>query len=138
MRAINNIPYTPEKEEKTIYMWRDIERRAKKHGLPVPKTPVPYPLQEFDLANKIGLVANKEGWFLEYFRETYKVWFLEGKEAGSERNLEETFKNLEKKNIRKSPKTALKKPLMGLQESSQNHQKIHTKNKHISLKAPII
>ena len=42
------------------------------------------------------MVANKEGWYLEYFRETYKVWFLEGKEAGSERNLEETFKNLEK------------------------------------------
>ena len=42
------------------------------------------------------MVANKEGWYLEYFRETYKVWFLEGKEAGSEQNLEETFKNLEK------------------------------------------
>ncbi len=96
MKAQNNIPFPPEKEEKTRYMWRDIERRAKKYGLPVPKTPVPYPLQEFDLANKIGLVANKEGWYLEYFRETYKVWFLEGKEAGSERNLEETFKNLRK------------------------------------------
>ena len=77
-------------------MWRDIEARAKKHGLPVHKTPVPYPLQEYDLANKIGLVANKEGWYLEYFREMYKVWFLKGKEAGSERNLEETFKNLKK------------------------------------------
>ena len=96
MRTQNNIPFPPEKKEKTRYMWRDIERRAKKYGLPVPKTPVPYPLQEFDLANKIGLIANKEGWYLEYFRETYKVWFLEGKEAGSERNLEETFKNLEK------------------------------------------
>ena len=96
MKAQNNIPFPPEKEEKTRYMWRDIERRAKKHGLPVPKTPVPYPLQKFDLANKIGLVANKEGWYLEYFRETYKVWFLEGKEAGSEQNLEETFKNLGK------------------------------------------
>ncbi len=96
MRAQNNIPFPPEKEEKTRYMWRDIERRAKKYGLPVPKTPVPYPLQNFDLANKIGLVANKEGWYLEYFRETYKVWFLEGEEAGSKQNLEETFKNLKK------------------------------------------
>ena len=33
---------------------------------------------------------------MEYFRETYKVWFLEGKEAGSKQNLEETLKNLEK------------------------------------------
>ena len=96
MRGQNNIPFLPEKEKKTRYMWRDIEWRAKKYGLPVPKTPVPYPLQEYDLANKIGLVANKEGWYLEYFRETYKVWFLEGKEVGSEQNLEETFKNLGK------------------------------------------
>ena len=96
MRAQNNIPFPPEKKEKTRYMWRDIERRAKKHGLPAPKTPVPYPLQEFDLANKIGLVANIEGWYLEYFRETYKVWFLEGKEAGSKQNLKETFKNINK------------------------------------------
>ena len=96
MRTQNNIPFPPEKKEKTRYMWRDIERRAKKHGLPVPRAPVPYPLQEFDLANKIGLVANIEGWYLEYFRETYKVWFLEGKEAGSKQNLEETFKNLDK------------------------------------------
>ena len=96
MRAQNNIPFPPEKGEKTRYMWRDIERRAKKYGIPVPITPVPYPLKNFDLANKIGLVANKEGWYLEYFRETYKVWFLEGKEAGSKQNLEETLKNLEK------------------------------------------
>ena len=96
MRTQNNIPFPPEKKEKTRYMWRDIERRAKKHGLPVPRTPVPYPLQEFDLANKIGLVANIEGWYLEYFRETYKVWFLEGKEAGSKQNLKETFKNINK------------------------------------------
>ena len=108
MKAQNNIPFPPEKEEKTRYMWRDIERRAKKYGLPVPKTPVPYPLQEFDLANKIGLVANKEGWYLEYFRETYKVWFLEGKEAGSEQNLEETFKNLVPQKILDRDKLPLK------------------------------
>ena len=96
MRTQNNVPFPPEKEEKTRYMWRDIERRAKKHGLPVPITPAPYPLQNFDLANQIGLVANKEGWYLEYFRETYMVWFLKGMEAGSKQNLEETFKNLDK------------------------------------------
>ena len=96
MRAQNNIRFPLEKKEKTKYMWRDIERRAKRYGLPVPKTPVPYPLQEYDLANKIGMVAYKEGWYLEYFRETYKVWFLGGKEAGSEQNLEETFKKLNK------------------------------------------
>ena len=77
-------------------MWRDIERRAQKYALPLPKNPIPYPLQNFDLANKVGLVANNEGWYLEYFREAYKVWFLKGKEAGSEQNLRETFKKLGK------------------------------------------
>ena len=96
MRTQDNIPFPPEKQEKTKYMWRDIERRAQKYGLPVPKTPVPYPLQNFDLANKVGLVANNEGWYLEYLREAYKVWFLEGKEAGSEQNLKDTLQNLSK------------------------------------------
>ena len=93
MRTQNNVPFPPEEEDKTRYMWWDIERRAKKYALPIPKTPVPYPLKNFDLANKVGLVANKEDWYLEYFRETYKFWFLEGKEAGSKENLDKTFKN---------------------------------------------
>ena len=96
MRTQNNIPFPPEKQEKTRYMWRDIERRAQKYALPVPINPIPYPLQNFDLANKVGLVANSEGWYLEYFREAYKGWFLRGLEAGSEQNLRETFKNLGK------------------------------------------
>ena len=40
MKAQNYIPFPPEKEEKTRYIWRDIERQAKKHGLPALKTPV--------------------------------------------------------------------------------------------------
>ena len=47
MRTQDNIPFPTEKQEKTKYMWRDIERRAQKYALPVPKTPVPYPLQNF-------------------------------------------------------------------------------------------
>ena len=86
MRTQNNIPFPLEKQEKTKYMWRDIERWARKFGLPAPKMPVPYPLQNFDLANLVGLVANKENWYLEYFKETYKCWFLERKEAGSKDN----------------------------------------------------
>ena len=73
-------------------MWRDIERRTLKYALPVPKNPIPQQLQSSDLANKIGLVANNEGWYLEYFREAYKVCFLRGKEAESGPNLRETLK----------------------------------------------
>ena len=96
MRTQDNIPFPTEKQEKTKYMWRDIERRAQKYALPIPKIPVPYPIQNFDLANKVGLVAKNKGWYLEYLREAYKVWVLEVKEAGSEQNLKDTLQNLRK------------------------------------------
>ncbi|PPR77062.1 MAG: 2-hydroxychromene-2-carboxylate isomerase [Alphaproteobacteria bacterium MarineAlpha3_Bin5] len=87
MKAMDNIPFPPSKKSKVDYMWRDIERRAQFYGLPKPKLPAPYPLKEFDRANLIGIVLNTNGKFLEYFEETYRVWFLEGLEAGSEKNL---------------------------------------------------
>ena len=123
MRTQDNIPFPPEKQEKTKYMWRDIERRAQKYALPVPKTPVPYPLQNFDLANKVGLVANNEGWYLEYLREAYKAWFLEGKEAGSEQNLKDTLKNLSKnfyETIEKSKEQAIDKEYISNTDEALN------------------
>lgn len=56
--------------------------------MPEPKSSVPYPLQEFERANKVGIILNKRGRHLEYFEETYKLWFLSGLEAGSEDNLQ--------------------------------------------------
>ena len=94
MRAQNNIPFPPEKKEKTRYMWRDIERRADWYGLPKPKLPAPYPLQEIDQANKVGIVLNQQGRYLEYFEETYRLWFVSGMEAGSEENLRLVLKTM--------------------------------------------
>ena len=74
-------------------MWRDIERRAKFYGF-FAKVPVPYPLTEFDLANKIAILGLKEGWGVEYIRLTYKRWFQEGKEPAVEPNISEIFKLL--------------------------------------------
>ena len=51
MKGVDNIPFPPSKKPKVDYMWRDIEIRAKVYGLPNPKLPAPYPLQEFDRAN---------------------------------------------------------------------------------------
>ena len=96
MREMDNIPFPPSKESKVRHMWRDIERRAELYGLPIPKVPAPYPLKEFDLANQIGIVANTEGWFLEYLETTYSLWFLEGLEAGSDQNLRQVFSLLDK------------------------------------------
>ena len=88
MKEMNNIPFPKDKKNKVDYMWRDIERRAEGYGF-FAKTPVPYPLSEFDLANKLAILGIKEGWGIDYVRLTYKRWFQEGKEPATEPNISE-------------------------------------------------
>ena len=88
MKEMNNIPFPKDKKNKVDYMWRDIERRAERYGF-FAKTPAPYPLSEFDLANKIAILGLKEGWGIDYVRLTYKRWFQEGKEPATEPNISE-------------------------------------------------
>ena len=88
MKNMDNIPFPSSKKTKVDYMWRDIQRRAEFYSLPVPHVPVPYPLKEFDRANLVGIVMERDGKYLEYLEETYRAWFLDGLEAGSEQNLE--------------------------------------------------
>ena len=73
---------------------RSIQRRAKFYSIPEPLSQVPYPLQEFDKANLVGIVMNKRGKYLEYLKETYRLWFLNGVEAGSKENLRSVFSTL--------------------------------------------
>ena len=93
MNEMNNHPFPDDKKNKVDYMWRDIERRAEGYGFSA-KTPVPYPLTEFDLANKLAILGLKEGWGIDYVRLTYKKWFREGKEPAIEPNISEIFKEL--------------------------------------------
>ena len=93
MKEMNNIPFPPDKKNKVDYMWRDIERRAEGYGF-FAKTPVPYPLREFDLANKLAILGLKEGWGIDYVRLTYKRWFQDGKEPATEPNISEIFQEL--------------------------------------------
>ena len=93
MKEMDNIPFPPNKKNKVDYMWRDIERRAKFYGF-FANVPVPYPLTEFDLANKIAILGLKGEWGVEYIRLTYKRWFQEGKEPAVEPNISEIFKLL--------------------------------------------
>jgi 2-hydroxychromene-2-carboxylate isomerase len=95
MKSMDNIPFPSSKKTKVDYMWRDIERRAEWYGLPKPKLPAPYPLQAFDQANKVGIVLNQKGKYLEYFEETYRIWFVSGIEAGSEENLRLVFNSMQ-------------------------------------------
>lgn len=85
MQEMNNVPFAG-KPAKEAYMWRDVERRALQYGLPI-KRPVEYPLENFDLANRIAIVAEQEGWCPEYVKTSYRLWFQEGLPAGDEQNL---------------------------------------------------
>ena len=93
MNEMNNHPFPPDKKNKVDYMWRDIERRAERYGF-FAKTPVPYPLTEFDLANKLAILGLKEDWGINYVRLTYRRWFQEGREPATEPNLSEIFREL--------------------------------------------
>ena len=70
MREQNNVPLAT-KPVKMGYMWRDIERRAGGYGLPI-KVPAPYPLQEFDLANRLAVLGLAEGWGKAYIVASYR------------------------------------------------------------------
>ena len=93
MREMNNIPFPKDKLNKVNYMWRDIERRAEGYGF-FAKTPVPYPLSEFDLANQIAILGLKKGWGIDYVRLTYKKWFQEGKEPAIDPSITEVCREL--------------------------------------------
>lgn len=85
----NNVPFK-DKPVKTAYMWRDIERRADQHGLPV-RVPAPYPLPELPFANAVAVLGMREGWGWDYVKETYRRWFVAGQPPGEAPNLPESL-----------------------------------------------
>ena len=99
MREMDNIPFPPNKQTKVEYMWRDIERRARGYGFKA-NVPAPYPLKEFDLANRVSVLAMQEGWCEDYVRETYRLWFIDGHEAGSDVNLTQTLSEVGQDKLR--------------------------------------
>jgi 2-hydroxychromene-2-carboxylate isomerase len=91
MIEMDNIP--ARKPAKLAYMWRDIERRAAGALCDFPRRP-PYPLKNFDLANRIAVVGAAEDWCPDYVRATYSRWFGLGEEAGSEPNVSASLKEI--------------------------------------------
>ena len=121
MKEMNNIPFPKEKVNKVNYMWRDIERRAEGYGF-FAKTPVPYPLTEFDLANKLAILGLEEGWGIDYVRLTYKRWFQEGKEPAVEPNISEICNELKidkNKVIEKANSDKIEKEYLANTESAR-------------------
>ena len=124
MKEMNNIPFPKDKKNKVDYMWRDIERRAEGYGF-FAKTPVPYPLSEFDLANKLAILGLKEGWGVDYVRLTYKRWFQEGKEPATEPNISEICNelNIDKGQvISKANAEDIEKEYLANTESARNNK----------------
>ena len=93
MREMDNVPFPPTKQAKVDYMWRDIQRRASGYGFEA-RVPAPYPLKEFDLANRIAVLGMQEGWCSNYVQATYRRWFLEWLEPGSEPNVSESLREI--------------------------------------------
>ena len=118
MKEMNNIPFPKEKMNKVNYMWRDIERRAEGYGF-FAKTPVPYPLSEFDLANQIAVLGLEKDWGVDYIRLTYKKWFQEGKEPAIEPSISEVCNEL-KLNKEEITSEALKKEIQDKYEANTN------------------
>ena len=94
MLEMDNVPFPPTKQVKADYMWRDIKRRAQGYGFEA-KVPAPYPLNEFDLANRIAVIGMQEGWCSEYVIATYRRWFVAGLEPGSEPNVSESLREID-------------------------------------------
>jgi len=93
MLEMDNVPFPPTKQVKADYMWRDIERRAYSYGFES-KVPAPYPLKKFDFANSVAVLGVQECWCAEYVSATYRRWFVDGLEPGSEPNVSESLREI--------------------------------------------
>jgi len=90
----NNRPFIG-KPVKLNYMWRDLERRAGRYGIPFKSIP-DYPVDPEGLANRVAIVASLEGWCPNYTNATYRSWFLENKVPGDVQHLRSILLDLGK------------------------------------------
>jgi 2-hydroxychromene-2-carboxylate isomerase len=74
-------------------MWRDLHRRAEMYGFGF-EGGAPYPLKQPDLANRVAVVGAREGWCADYARASYRRWFVDKQECGSEPNLSESLREI--------------------------------------------
>ena len=90
----NNRPFV-QKPIKLAYMWRDIERRAHRHGIPFTSIPN-YPNDADELANRVATIAATEGWCSQFARAAYASWFLEDRDPGTMTTLTDILNRLQR------------------------------------------
>src|SRR5689334_9115726 len=84
-------PFVP-RPEKLAYMWRDLERRAQRRGLPYAKPPQ-YPVDS-QATVRVAYLAAQEGWCSEFTRKVFHMNFVEGRSIGVFGNFEAVFAEL--------------------------------------------
>jgi len=94
MREQNNSPFVG-KPTKFEYMWRDLERRASRFGVPFDGAP-PYPIDPEERANRVATLAAMEGWCEDFVREAYRTWFLDRHDPGTPETLSAILERLGK------------------------------------------
>jgi 2-hydroxychromene-2-carboxylate isomerase len=85
LTGATQLPFLPG-TAKMAYMWRDLGRRAARHGLRA-SLPAPYPAPSPPRANRVAVVGMAEGWGPDYVRAAYRLWFEQGIGSGGEENL---------------------------------------------------
>ena len=90
----NNRPFVG-KPVKLAYMWRDLERRAHRHGVPFVSVPN-YPNDTDELANRVATVAALEGWCPQFARAAYAAWFIENKDPGEVESLSTILRGIKR------------------------------------------
>ncbi len=76
------------------YMWRDVSRRAARHGLPFRKPSV-FPRNGL-LASRIALVGIQEGWGPEFVRAVFTAAFAEDREISEWAVMSEILRSLKR------------------------------------------
>jgi 2-hydroxychromene-2-carboxylate isomerase len=94
MMEQQNIPFA-NKPVKAKYMWRDLERRAQKYGIPM-SLPIPFPAPDMELANRVAVLGEREGWGSAYTKAAYHRWFVHREIVGGEPNLANSLKAIGK------------------------------------------
>jgi len=70
---------------KLRYMWRDLERRALRYGIPYQK-PAVYPPNTLMTA-RIGYLAQSQGWCAGFTQEVFRLHWTEGVIIGTDENI---------------------------------------------------
>jgi 2-hydroxychromene-2-carboxylate isomerase len=92
MREQGNSPFSG-KPAKLRYMWRDIERRASRFGIPFNGAPQ-YPIDPEERANHMATLASTEGWCEEFVQAAYSAWYLSKLDPGAPENLRSILQGL--------------------------------------------